>query len=127
MYEPGYFLQNPHINMRVRPVSPLLAILIFVLIAPEALAQHVANPFAGATQYVNPEYAAEVNAVARQTTDVTLANQMRVVATYPTALWLDHMGTIAGDAGRLRLAQHIQQALMQQKGAAPVGLPLVIY
>jgi len=60
----------------------------------------------------------------------TLANQMSVVATYPTAVWLDRMAAIAGgsaNGGRLGLQQHVQAALAQQKGAQPIVVELVIY
>ena len=59
-----------------------------------------------------------------------LANQMSVVATYPTAVWLDRMAAIAGgtaNSGRMGLQQHIQAALAQQKGTQPVVVELVIY
>ena len=95
-------------------------------------AQHVANPFAGATLYVNPDYTKEVQSLAAQTqaTDATLAAQMTTVGGYSTAVWLDHMGAIAGgssNGGRLGLAQHITTALSQQVGSQPVVVTLVIY
>ena len=108
-----------------------LATLFLALGVPAAFAQHVANPFAGATVYVNPDYTKEVNsAVATLPAGSTLANQMAVVATYPTAVWLDRMAAIAGgtaNSGRLSLQQHIQAALSQQKGTQPVVVELVIY
>jgi cellulose 1,4-beta-cellobiosidase len=80
--------------------------------ATAALAQqHVSNPFVGATQYVNPDYAKEVQGVIAQTTDATLAAQMNVVATYPTAVWLDRIAAIAGSSatgGRLGLTEHLR-------------------
>jgi cellulose 1,4-beta-cellobiosidase len=95
---------------------------------------HVPNPFAGATQYVNPDYATEVNtAIAQQTAGSTLAKQMAVVGSYPTAVWLDRMAAIAGgsaNGGRLGLEGHIQAALKQQAASGsgqPIVLMLVIY
>ena len=114
-----------------RLFSIWLAALFLALAVPAAFAQHVANPFAGATVYVNPDYTKEVNsAIATLPAGSTLANQMAVVATYPTAVWLDRMAAIAGgtaNSGRLSLQQHIQAALSQQKGTQPVVVELVIY
>src|SRR5579862_6138684 len=123
-----------HSVSRSRPnrrVFTSIALLILAIDVPIALAQHVANPFVGATQYVNPDYAKEVNsAIATVPAGSTLANQMAVVATYPTAVWLDRMAAIAGGAannGRMGLQQHIQAALAQQKGTQPIIVELVIY
>ena len=111
----------------------ILAFLLLALAVPSAIAQvtHVTNPFAGATVYLNPDYATEVNtAIATEPAGSTLANQMAVVKTYPTAVWMDRMAAIAGGSsnnGRLGLAQHITTALSQQKGTQPVVVELVIY
>src|SRR5262252_1756563 len=52
-------------NPTIRAQMVLVAIAVFILLAaasPNLWAQtHVANPFAGATWYANPDYAAEVN------------------------------------------------------------------
>src|SRR6516225_5408042 len=89
--------------------------------ALSAFAQtHVSNPFVGATQYVNPDYTAEVQAVIATTTDTNLANQMRVVATYPTGVWMDRIAAITGSATRLSLVQHLNTALTQQQGTTPI-------
>jgi len=95
-------------------------------------AQHVANPFVGATLYVNPDYAKEVQTAAAQTqsTNPTLAAQMTTVGGYSTAVWLDRMAAISGgtvNGGRMSLAQHITAALSQQTGSTPVVVTLVIY
>ena len=95
-------------------------------------AQHVPNPFAGATLYVNPDYTKEVQTASTQTqaTNATLAAQMTTVGGYSTAVWLDHMGAITGgsaNGGRMSLAQHITTALSQQSGSDPVVVTLVIY
>ena len=58
---------------------------------------------------------------------------MAVVATYPTAVWMDHIGAIYGGSvnnGRLGLQQHITAALSQQAASGssqPIVLTLVIY
>jgi cellulose 1,4-beta-cellobiosidase len=111
----------------------VLAVFLLTLLARGAFAQvtHVANPYAGATVYVNPNYTTEVNsAIAAQPAGSALANQMAVVATYPTAVWMDHMAAIAGgsaNSGRLGLAAHITAALAQQQGTQPVVVQIVIY
>ncbi len=90
---------------------------------------HVANPYASATQYISPDWSNEVKAAAA-TESGTLASQMNVVATYPTAVWLDHIGAIYGGAAnssRMSLQQHITAALSQQSGSEPVVVTLVIY
>ena len=114
-----------------RYVSAWLPLLLVAINVPAALAQHVANPFAGATVYVNPDYTNEVKAaIATVPAGSALANQMAVVGTYPTAVWLDRMAAIAGGSannGRMGLQQHIQAALAQQKGTQPVVVELVIY
>jgi cellulose 1,4-beta-cellobiosidase len=105
-----------------------VTITLILLATLSAVAQqHVSNPFVGATQYVNPDYAAEVQAVVAQTTDPNLAAQMKTVATYPTAVWMDHIGAIAGGAGRMSLTQHLDTALTQQQGTTPIVVTLVIY
>jgi cellulose 1,4-beta-cellobiosidase len=111
----------------------LAAAFLLALTVPGALAQvqHVVNPFAGATVYLNPDYTNEVNsAIATELAGSTLAKQMAVVATYPTAVWMDRMAAIRGGSannGRLGLAQHITTALSQQKGTQPVVVEIVIY
>src|SRR6516225_10306069 len=102
----------------------LLQATIALLLAGNVTAafaqQHVSNPFVGATQYVNPDYAAEVQSVIATTTDTNLANQMRVVATYPTGVWMDRIAAITGSATRLSLVQHLNTALTQQQGTTPI-------
>src|SRR5689334_18211281 len=111
----------------------LFILLILTLAAPGAFAQtvtHVTNPFAGAKFYVNPDWTNEV-ATASAAQSGTLAQQMTVVGTYPTAVWLDHIGAITGGpaaGGRLSLQQHINAALQQQAGSGqPIVVELVIY
>jgi cellulose 1,4-beta-cellobiosidase len=56
---------------------------------------------------------------------------MSVVATYPTAVWMDHIGAITASTGAHRgLAAHIQAALAQQAASGssePVVMEIVIY
>src|SRR5450759_2949088 len=92
-----------------------------LLVAAEA---HQVNPYAGATQYVNPLWKAEVESAA--VANPTLAATMRVVANQATAVWLDSMGAIAGPAGGMGLAAHLDAALTQ-KGSGPEVVNVVIY
>jgi cellulose 1,4-beta-cellobiosidase len=114
---------------RLRGYFAVLAALLLPLVAPGAFAQtHVSNPFVGATQYVNPDYATEVNsAIATESAGSTIAKQMAVVATYPTAIWMDHIGAIAGSSTRKSLAASITAALAQQSGSTPIVMIIVIY
>lgn len=57
---------------------------------------HVDNPFVGATQYVNPDYAALIDTSIAQVTDATLIAKMQTVKKYPTAVWLDRIAAIYG-------------------------------
>ena len=112
----------------------VLAALLLTLVSTGAFAQvtHVANPYVGAKGYVNPDYATEVSeAVATAPAGSTLASQMSVVATYPTAVWMDHIGAITASTGAHRgLAAHVTAALAQQAASGssdPVVMEIVIY
>ena len=118
---------------RLSEYFAVLAVLLLTFVVPCAFAQvtHVTNPYAGATVYVSPDYANEVNtAIAAEPAGSTLAEQMNTITGYPTFIWIDHIGAIAGGAansGRLGLQGHINAALAQQKGSEPVVVQLVIY
>ena len=58
------------------------------------------NPYAGASVYVNPQWAANATAEGGS----AIANQ-------PTFVWMDHMGAIAGDPGKMGLAAHLDNAI----------------
>ena len=113
----------------------LLKATFVLLIAASSLTtfaqQHVSNPFVGATPYVNPDYAKEVQALIATTTDPLLRAQMNTVTTYPTGIWLDRIAAIAGDSangGRLGLQEQLDNAVLKQQAAGrPVLVPLVIY
>ncbi|HEX5402831.1 MAG TPA: glycoside hydrolase family 6 protein [Pseudonocardiaceae bacterium] len=81
---------------------------------------HVADPFTGATPYLNPDYVAEVNA------NATTAAQ-RSVANNQTAIWLDTMSAIAGGGttGRTGLTAQLNDALA--KTTAPETVEIVVY
>ena len=58
------------------------------------------NPYAGASVYVNPEWAANATADG----GAAIANQ-------PTFVWMDHMAAITGDNGKMGLAAHLDDAI----------------
>ncbi|MFF3349814.1 glycoside hydrolase family 6 protein [Streptomyces sp. NPDC002779] len=98
---------------------------------PAAAAEaHVDNPFAGATFYINPDYAEHVDTSIAQTSDATLKAKMEKVKNYPTAVWLDRIAAIHGgaaNAGRKSLADHLDLALAQKKPGQPITATIVVY
>ena len=88
---------------------------------------HVANPYAGASFYVNHAWAANVQSLAAQTADAALAAQLKTVSGYSTGVWLDSMARIAPTDGTMGLSAHLDAALAQQEGTSPVVITLVIY
>ncbi|MGW2386307.1 glycoside hydrolase family 6 protein [Streptomyces sp. NPDC001658] len=98
---------------------------------PAAAAEpHVDNPFAGATFYLNPDYAEHVNTSIAQTSDATLKAKMEKVKSYPTAVWMDRIAAVHGgdaNAGRKSLADHLDLALAQKKPGQPITATFVVY
>jgi cellulose 1,4-beta-cellobiosidase len=64
---------------------------------------------------------------AGQESDATVAAQLRTVAGYSTAVWLDSIGSIAPTDGSMSLVQHLDEALTEQQGSMPVVITLVVY
>ncbi|MYS57253.1 glycoside hydrolase [Streptomyces sp. SID5468] len=88
---------------------------------------HVANPYVGATSYLNPDYVAEVKAQAAADGGSLGAAEAKV-ADYPTAIWLDHIAAIAGDGTHRGLRAHLDAAEAQAKSSgSPVLVELVVY
>jgi cellulose 1,4-beta-cellobiosidase len=123
-------------TMRIRWMpKPLLATIFMLWLAGGTLSafaqQHVSNPFVGAVQYANPDYAKELQALASTTTDSVLKAQLNVIATYSTGIWMDRIAAIAGSSatgGRLGLQEQLDNAvLIQQSAGKPVVIPIVIY
>lgn len=113
-------------------VSLLTGSLLPVLSTPVTYAAeaHVDNPFVGATAYVNPDYAKEVNASIAKVSDASLKAKMETIKSYPTSVWLDRIDAIGGganNAGRLSLEAHLDTALAQKKGNTPITASFVIY
>lgn len=91
---------------------------------------HVDNPFAGASSYINPDYATSVDASIAKTSDTALKAKMETVKSYPTAVWLDRIAAIHGgeaNAGRKSLADHLDLALAQKKPGQPITATFVVY
>jgi cellulose 1,4-beta-cellobiosidase len=83
----------------------------------------VADPFSGAAPYLNPNYVAEVKAQA--SADGSAAEA--AVANFQTAIWMDHIGAIAGDNGHLGLQAQLDNAASQASASSPVVVEVVIY
>jgi cellulose 1,4-beta-cellobiosidase len=80
----------------------LASTLTLVGVAGPARAARVANPFAGATAYVNQEWAAN----ARSSGGAAVANQ-------PTFVWMDRIAAIEGANGAMGLRDHLDAAVAQ--------------
>ncbi|MDN3027995.1 glycoside hydrolase family 6 protein [Streptomyces sp. S.PB5] len=98
---------------------------------PAAAAEaHVDNPFAGASFYLNPDYAEHVSTSIAQTSDAALKAKMEKVKSYPTAVWMDRIAAVHGgeaNAGRKSLADHLDLALAQKKPGQPITATFVVY
>lgn len=108
-------------------VLALVAAPLTLTTTATAAEAHVDNPYAGATQYVNPSWTAKVEATAARQTDATVAAQMRAIKTQPTAVWMDRISAITGNADGNGLRYHLDQALAQKQPGTPLVLNLVIY
>jgi cellulose 1,4-beta-cellobiosidase len=84
----------------------------------------VADPYNGSQPYLNPDYTAEVQAQASKDGSSTEAE----VANYQTAIWMDHIGAIAGDSTHLGLQAQLNNAETQSKSSSlPVMIEVVVY
>ncbi len=118
-----------------RQIFLLLTIMALVITgyAPQptyASEGHVDNPFVGATQYVNPDYAALIDTSIAQVTDSTLISKMETIKKYPTAVWLDRIAAIYGgenNGGRKSLEQTLDAVLAQKQANTPITATFVIY
>ncbi|WP_370097170.1 glycoside hydrolase family 6 protein [Streptacidiphilus sp. MAP12-20] len=103
--------------MRRLRVAAAAAALGATWLVPVAAAQsahaagtHLANPFVGATPYLNPDYVSEVNAQA-SADGGTLGTAEAKVSGYQTAIWMDRIGAIAGDSTHRSLQAQLDNAV----------------
>jgi len=101
--------------------------LTFSATGANAAEAHVDNPYAGATQYVNPTWAASVESAATRQTDSALKAKFHTVAKQPTAVWMDRISAITGNADGSGLKFHLDNALTQKSGSTPLVVNIVIY
>ncbi|WP_430867884.1 glycoside hydrolase family 6 protein [Demequina aurantiaca] len=94
-----------------------------------ASSSHVDNAYAGATMYVNDKWSAQVEetADAAEGDDGDLADAMRDIADTPTAVWMDRISAIDGNADGPGLRYHLDAALEQADGDEQMILTVVIY
>src|SRR5678816_120910 len=110
-----------------RPVLWMLAVLVGTAMPSAAFAQHVDNPYVGATVYKDPGYAAKVQTSIDQTTDAALKAKMQIVAQTPTFVWLDRMAAIPSTATQIGLQALHDNALAQRQGSTPIVAQFVVY
>jgi len=101
--------------------------LTLVSTSADAAESHVDNPYAGATQYVNATWSDNVVAAAGRASSSTLAAKMLAIKSQPTAVWMDRISAIAGNADGLGLKHHLDAAVAQKQGSTPIVLNVVIY
>ncbi|MGV8977455.1 MAG: glycoside hydrolase family 6 protein [Cellulomonas sp.] len=101
--------------------------LTLVSTSADAVESHVDNPYAGATQYVNATWSDNVVAAAGRATSSTLAAKMLAIKGQPTAVWMDRISAIAGNADGLGLKHHLDAAVAQKQGTTPIVFNVVIY
>ncbi|GIG20289.1 hypothetical protein Cch01nite_10130 [Cellulomonas chitinilytica] len=101
--------------------------LTFSATGASAAEAHVDNPYAGATQYVNPTWAASVESAATRQSDSALVAKFHTVAKQPTAVWMDRISAITGNADGQGLKFHLDNALTQKSGSTPLVVNIVIY
>jgi len=88
---------------------------------------HVADPFAGAKPYLNPDYVKEVQTQASADGSSAEAS----VANFQTAIWLDTMASINGGATatgtRTGLQQQLTNAAAMGTASTPALVEIVVY
>jgi cellulose 1,4-beta-cellobiosidase len=85
---------------------------------------HVADPYTGASLYLNPDFVSEVNTQAAA--DGNNAAEA-AVGKYQTAIWMDHIGAITGDSTHMGLQAQLDNAETKVSGSTPELVEVVIY
>ena len=106
-------------------VGALLAAPALVAVSAPAVALED-NPFVGAGQYINPDWADLVEAAAAEVGDAGVAADMQAVADQPTSVWMDRIAAIEGTERQHGLEWHLDQA-DAQSGGSPLVFNVVIY
>jgi cellulose 1,4-beta-cellobiosidase len=85
---------------------------------------HVENPYSGTRLYVNPDWAAQVQAQASADGSAAEAR----VAQFSTAVWLDRIAAVTGGSGVTRtLEGHLDEAVRQMGSGGPLSITIVVY
>jgi cellulose 1,4-beta-cellobiosidase len=115
----------PGLGSVVATASGFDAVMVNVSVLEESdPGERVANPYAGARAYVNPDWAETVLDEAAATPG-QLGQQMAQVAQFPTAVWMDRRGAITDGRG---LVGHLDEALAQQQvSGQQVVFQVVVY
>lgn len=118
---------RPRRGAAVAASLALLAAPLVATAAPASAAEpRVSNPFTGATQYVNDFWSANVEAAADRAGG-DLGSRMRAIAEEPTAVWMDRISAIEGNADGPGLRHHLDAAVEQKQPGVPMVFNLVIY
>ena len=137
-------MKPSHTRLRLGAAAILVGVsaLANLAAATPALAAeaHVLNPYSGpwyntemqarysANQYVNSDWSTKASNEANGV-DATLAKQIQLVASQPTAVWFDSIASINGSGGKMGLTAHLDAALAQQTAHSgrPEVITIVIY
>ena len=105
----------------------LLAAPLCITTSASAAEAHVDNPYAGATQYVNPTYWRQpLRALPHVPATPPWPRRCGRWPKQPTAVWMDRISAITGNADGNGLKFHLDNAVAQ-KGSGPIVFNLVIY
>ncbi|WP_454044311.1 glycoside hydrolase family 6 protein [Cellulosimicrobium sp. Marseille-Q8652] len=110
----------------VASLALLGAPLVATTVPANAAEPRVTNPFAGATQYVNPHWSENVEAAATRAGG-ELGSRMLAISEEPTAVWMDRISAIEGNVDGPGLRSHLDEALAQKQPGVPMVFNLVIY
>jgi cellulose 1,4-beta-cellobiosidase len=105
--------------------SVLLLVLLVTWNSVQAQTR-TANPFEGTVGYVNSDFSEKVLSTVLH--NDYLRQELRTVASQPTAVWLDSIASIDGNEGKtLSLEEHLVAAELQSRSIGTVSFLGVIY